>query len=113
MFSPVQFLLDQFLSMNPGAAPVWIAGLVFGLAGGARTRGRVLALVYVAVFALLLLAGRSRASYLAPAYPSLLALGGVAWERFTEPGRVWMRPALAGVVVAVGLLIMVGNNGAP
>ena len=104
--SLVQFLLDQLLSMNPAAAPVWLAGLFFGLAGGARSRGQVLAWMYVAVFVLLALAGRSRASYLAPAYPALFALGAVAWERFTEPGRAWLRPALAGVVVAVGLLIM-------
>src|SRR6185436_5506154 len=104
--SLVQFLLDQLLSMNPAAAPVWLAGLFFGLAGGARSRGQVLAWMYVAVFVLLALAGRSRASYLAPAYPALFALGAVAWERFTEPARAWLRPALAGVVVAVGLLIM-------
>jgi hypothetical protein len=104
--SPVQFLLDQVLSMNPGAAPVWIAGLVFGLAGGARARGRVLASIYVAVFALLLLAGRSRASYLAPAYPSLLALGGVAWERFTAQRRLWLRPAIAVIVVGIGMPIV-------
>ena len=104
--SPVQFLLDQVVSMNPGAAPVWIAGLVFGLAGGARARGRVLASIYVAVFALLLLAGRSRASYLAPAYPSLLALGGVAWERFTAQRRLWLRPAIAVIVVGIGMPIV-------
>ena len=104
--SPVQFLLDQVLSMNPGAAPVWIAGLFFGLAGGARSRGRVLGWMYLAVFALLLMAGRSRASYLAPAYPALFALGGVAWERFTEARRAWIRPALAGVVVVLGAVIV-------
>ena len=101
--SPVQFLIDQVLSMNPGAAPVWVAGLFFGLAA---SRGRVLAWMYVSVFALLMLAGRSRASYLAPAYPALFALGGVAWERFTATGRVWIRPALASAVVAFGLVIM-------
>ena len=29
--SPLRFLLDQVLSMNPGAAPVWLAGIVLGL----------------------------------------------------------------------------------
>ena len=102
--SPLEFLLDQVLSMNPGAAPIWIAGLFFGLAGGGRSR--VLAGIYVSVFALLMLAGRSRASYLAPAYPALFALGGVAWERFTEARRAWIRPALASLAVIPGLLIV-------
>lgn len=68
--------------------------------------GRVLAWMYLAVVALLMLAGRSRASYLAPAYPALFALGGMAWERLTEARRAWIRPALAAVVVAVGVLIL-------
>ena len=45
--------------------------------------------------ALLLSGGRSRASYLAVAYPMLLALGGVAFERLSEASpRRWLRPAL-------------------
>ena len=29
--SPLRFVIDQVLSMNAGAAPVWIAGIAFGL----------------------------------------------------------------------------------
>jgi hypothetical protein len=49
---------------------------------------------------LLAAGGRSRASYLAVAYPMLLALGAVAFERaFDRRGRAWLRaPALAGLV---------------
>jgi 4-amino-4-deoxy-L-arabinose transferase-like glycosyltransferase len=110
--SPLGVLADLVLSMNPFAAPVWLTGLAFGLfacagaAGGADPnpdrRGRVLAWIYLTVLALLLAAGRSRASYLAPAYPMLLALGGVAIERFSAAGgRRWLRPA-APAAVALG-----------
>jgi 4-amino-4-deoxy-L-arabinose transferase-like glycosyltransferase len=116
--SPLGFLVDSVLSMNPFAAPVWLAGLTFGLfargrggagsaAGAPDLRGRVLAVIYLTVLALLLAAGRGRASYLAPAYPMLLALGGVSVERFSAAaGRRWLRLAVAAVVALGGLLLL-------
>ncbi|MGE5179644.1 MAG: glycosyltransferase family 39 protein [Bacteroidota bacterium] len=105
--SPAGFLVQQVLQMNPGAAPVWIAGLVFGLYGGAGRAGRVLAWIYLSVLILLVAQGHSRASYLAPAYPMLLALGAVAVERFSAPAaRRWIRPVLAALVVALAIPIL-------
>ena len=102
---PLRFLLAQILEMNPGAAPVWIAGILFGLFSREGRRWRVLVWIYFAVLALLLAGGRSRASYLAVAYPMLLALGGVALERICAPaGRRWLRAALALLVVGTGLI---------
>jgi hypothetical protein len=103
--SPLRFLLAQVLEMNPGAAPVWIAGILFGLFSREGRRWRVLVWIYLAVLALLLAGGRSRASYLAVAYPMLLSLGGVALEGICAPaGRRWLRPALALLVVGTGLV---------
>jgi hypothetical protein len=105
--SPLRFLLDQILQMNPGAAPVWIAGILFGLFAREGRRWRALVWIYFAVLALLVAGGRSRASYLAVAYPMLLALGGTALEGVTAPaGRRWMRPALAVLVVGLGLVAL-------
>lgn len=105
--SPLHFLRVQLLSMNPGSAPVWIAGIVFGLFARDDRRGRVLVWIYLAVFAFLLVGGRSRASYLAVAYPMLLALGGVALERLSAPaGRGWLRPGVALLVVATGIVAL-------
>jgi hypothetical protein len=91
--------------MGPATLPVWLAGLLFALfARGARP-WRILAWIYLAVAAILLLGGRSRASYLAVAYPMLLALGGVAWERVMAR-ELWRRlwPALPALVLALGLV---------
>ncbi len=91
------FLIGQVLVMNPLAAPIWLAGLVRGLRGRAGDLGLVLAVQYVAVFALLVIVRTARADYLAPAYPGLLALGAVAIERATSaPGRkAWKVAAVA------------------
>jgi hypothetical protein len=102
--SPVNFVTEQILTNNPGSCFVWLGGLVFGLTrGGAR--GRVLAWIYLTVFALLIVGGHSRASYLAPAYPMVFALGGVAVERVSLTHR-WMRPVTVFLVALFGLVAL-------
>ena len=104
-----EFVVRQVLEMGPGNAAVWLVGLGFALFArfGARS-GRpwqILAWIYLTVALVLMLGGRSRASYLAVAYPMLLALGGVAWERLAahRPWR-WVRVAVPALVVAGGLV---------
>jgi hypothetical protein len=64
-------------------------------------------LIYLTVFVLLVVAGRSRASYLAPAYPLLFALGGVAIERSSAAaGRRWLRPAVPALVALGGAVVL-------
>jgi hypothetical protein len=61
--------------------------------------------VWLAVLAILLLGGRSRASYLSPAYPALLAAGGVAWERLLSGGRVqWARWLVVAWIAVLGIV---------
>jgi Dolichyl-phosphate-mannose-protein mannosyltransferase len=101
---PLDFLFEQVLTMNPGSTPIWIAGALFGVLGFHGPRGRVLGWIYVAVLVLLLTAGRSRASYLAPAYPMLFALGACSVERAAARVRMgWLRPATAVLVILGGL----------
>jgi hypothetical protein len=105
--SPFGFIVDQVLTMNPGEAPVWLAGIGLGLAGLHGDRGRVVVGIYLTVFAILVVAGHSRSSYLAPAYPPLLALGAVGLERITASMRwKWMRPTLASVVIVSGIIVL-------
>jgi len=103
--SPLSFLGGQLLEMSPGTAPIWIAGILFGLFSREHRKGRVLVWIYLTVLAILLTSGTSRASYLAVAYPPLLALGGVAWERLTLAApRGWLKPAIMILVIALGLV---------
>jgi hypothetical protein len=105
--SPIDFVLGQLMGMGPGTALVWIAGLVWGLLPAERSRGRLVAIVYLAVAALLVAGGRSRASYLAVAYPGLIALGGVALERWTSRTlRVPLRAALVTLLVGLGAVAL-------
>ena len=71
------FALDQVLSLGPGGAPIWIAGLV---AAFARTRWRPAGLVWLVTLTILLANGSARTGYLALAVPALFAAGAVWWE---------------------------------
>ncbi|HKQ57646.1 MAG TPA: glycosyltransferase family 39 protein [Candidatus Eisenbacteria bacterium] len=100
--TPIQFLARQLQGMGPGNALVWIAGLGYALLarGGAL---RLFAWIYLAVLALLVAGGRSRAGYLSVAYPMLFALGGLAWERLAAARGRWLKP----VAVAASLATLV------
>jgi 4-amino-4-deoxy-L-arabinose transferase-like glycosyltransferase len=112
-----KFVTDQVLSMNPIAIVLWAGGLAYGLfsrggrhghapaAGGPV--GRVFAISYLVVFALLASPGRSRASYLAPAYVPLFALGGIAVERLAAAlrGLRWVPVAVGVAVSGSGVLL--------
>ncbi len=104
--SVADFALGQLRAIGPANAPVWGVGLVYALVARAARPWRVLAGIFLAVALLLAAGGRSRASYLAVAYPMLFALGGVAWERARLAGSTLVpRAAVAALVVAGGIVV--------
>jgi hypothetical protein len=85
----------------PPTAVVWGGGLGWLLFAREGRRHRAVGIAYVACLAGLL-ALDGRVYYLAPAYPMLLAAGGVALERlFVVRRGAWLRRAL---IAGIGLL---------
>lgn len=101
--SPLEFVLQQILMLNPVAAPLWVGGLVWLLS---RRPTRELGLTWIALL-LMMLVMRGRVYYLAPIYPLLFAAGAVAGERVASRGRWHRRGIVAGTVaiLATGLLL--------
>jgi len=102
--SPLAFIGEQFLLVNPLAAPFWLAGLYFFLFDNEGRKYRVLGLAYFAVlFEMILLHGKIY--FLAPAYIMLLAGGTVWWERkvFSRVGA-WLKPAIVTPLLAAGII---------
>jgi hypothetical protein len=91
----------QPLGTGPGF-PVALAGLAAFLGGRLAPRARPLGLAFLAVAALLAVL-RGKAYYLGPAYPPLLAGGGVALEAWL--GGPLRRAAVAGLLAAAGLAL--------
>lgn len=75
--SPVEFIGQQILTLQPVTLPIWLAGIAYCLFSASGRRVRFLGWIYVVVF-VVLLAEKGKAYYLAPAYPMMLAAGAVA-----------------------------------
>ncbi len=100
---PTMVLAYQFLAMNPGATPVWIAGLCFFLLSERGRRLRHLGWIYLVLLGLMLIGQKSRPDRIAEAYAVLFAGGGTLlaglWER---PGVGWLRWVVPAVLVLAG-----------
>ncbi|MDB5093470.1 MAG: hypothetical protein JWO85_1571 [Candidatus Eremiobacteraeota bacterium] len=100
--SPIAFMLNQVVVMNPLFAPLWIAGLAAPFVWRDLARVRFISIAYVVV-TVLIVAGHGKDYYLAAAYPALFALGGVALERVVRSAMA--RAAYLGAAVALSALI--------
>jgi 4-amino-4-deoxy-L-arabinose transferase-like glycosyltransferase len=96
--SPVAFFVQQLLLMGPAAAPVWIAGLWASLRQPKLAVYRAFLIAYVFLF-IFFVVTHGKAYYITPIYPTLLAIGAVAVERWLQ-SAVWRRAALITVAVA-------------
>ncbi|HTK31846.1 MAG TPA: glycosyltransferase family 39 protein [Candidatus Saccharimonadaceae bacterium] len=103
--SALDFALGQLKSMNPLTAPLWIVGLVALLVARGEPARRAFGVLFLAVAGLLLAQGTSRANYLTPAYPMLLAAGAVAFERAFAKRRAW-RVATPALIALMGALLL-------
>jgi 4-amino-4-deoxy-L-arabinose transferase-like glycosyltransferase len=104
--SLIQFLLGQVLYLNPVNTPIWIAGLAYFFFTRTGRPYRVLGWIYVVVFALLVIT-KSKIYYLAPAYPALLAGGGLLLEQLARRvSWTWLRPVAIGAYLMVGAILV-------
>ena len=106
--NPLQFLAQQVLLMNPLTLPLWLGGLAWLLFDREGRRYRVLGIAWLGVMAeMLLLDGRPY--YPAPAYPMLLAAGGVGLEGWlaTPLWRRWraVKPVYAALLALSGAVL--------
>jgi hypothetical protein len=104
VLTPVQFLAQQILIMNPATLPLWLGGLIWLLASQQGRRYRVLAIAYLATLAEFIIM-HGKHYYLAPAYPMLFAAGGVGMERLFSVRWQWLKSALVAAMIALAALL--------
>jgi hypothetical protein len=95
----LDYLGGQIMEMHPLLFPVWLAGLAWYLVSRQGKQYRLMGIIYISAFALLVISGNARSSYLAPAYPMLFASGAVVLERISDVR--FMRYARAIIIVAI------------
>jgi 4-amino-4-deoxy-L-arabinose transferase-like glycosyltransferase len=103
--SPIEFLVEQVLTMQPLTLPLWLAGLYYYLFSRDGRTLRPLGLIYVLLFALFAIQN-AKFYFLAPAYPMLFAAGALSLERLVRRRRWnWLKPAYAAVVLVGGIAL--------
>jgi hypothetical protein len=95
------FLVNQVLVLGPGAAPLWVTGLVVSLL---RRAWRLFAITWIVTLAILVANGSARVEYLALAAPALFAAGAAWWDARGPALRATV--ATAAVVLALPLVPM-------
>jgi hypothetical protein len=100
--SPLRFIGEQILFLDPVAFPVWLGGLIWLLVTPDGKRFRFLAFAYFVVMAIVMAFGE-KTYYPLPAYPMIIAAGGVALERIGGRGGRLFRKVVPSLVVAGGL----------
>src|SRR6266436_4483664 len=102
--SPLTYIGEQFLLVNPLVAPFWLAGLYFFLLDRQGRKYAVLGYAYLVVLLEMILL-HGKIYYLAPAYIMLLAGGAVWWEQeiFSRaPG--WLKPLVLAPIIVSGII---------
>lgn len=103
--APVESLLTQLVVMNPLAAPVWIAGFIYLLAGRDARDLRFLAVMFVVLLIFNVVSQTSRPDRIAAAYPALFAAGAIVFERalrrFGAVRPLTVRAAAACAILAI------------
>ena len=103
---PLGFLWDDVLFLHPIALPLWGSGLGWLLFAAEGKRYRFLAFAFLSVLgAFIFLGGKSY--YALPAYPLLLAAGGVALEDYLASHAVaWLKVAYPALLVIGALFTL-------
>jgi len=102
--SPVDFLLQEIVLLQPLACPLWLAGLWYYLGSAAGKRFRVLGWTFLVILACMLML-HGRVYYLVPAYPMLFAAGAIAFDNFAERRHwVWLKLGYVAVLVLTSVV---------
>jgi len=102
VLSPAAYFAQQVLIVHPILAPIWIIGVLAFLFSARLKPYRFLGWTYLLAFTVFVIL-KGKNYYLGPIYAVYLAAGAVVIESFIARSRqVWLKPALAAVILASG-----------
>ena len=104
--SPLAFLSQLIIGLNPFALPLWLCGLTYLLFSKETKEYRFLGWTAV-IFLLVYMFQNSKMYYVLPVFPLLLSSGAVAIERFSQKHLIrWPKRAIASTMIISGTLLM-------
>ena len=102
--TPVAFVLDLFLILNPVSVLIWIPGLIFYFFNKSSKQFRAIGYIWLATFAVLFINWHSKAEYIAPAFQILFAGGSVMIVKWNAR-RNRLKYALAVPVIVLAIFL--------
>ncbi len=103
--TPVDFIFGQVMNLHPVNLPIWLIGLYYFFFSKQGKSFRVLGIIYLTAFLVLVISRHSKAEYLSPAYPMLIAAGAVQIETLSQRKHLtWLRHALPAVIIIGGMI---------
>jgi hypothetical protein len=102
--TPVSFIIDQILILNPLSILIWLPGIVFYFINKDGKQFRGVGFIWLTTFAVLFINWHSKGEYIAAAYQFLFAGGAVMIEAWSNK-RSWLKYTVAIPVIVFGILI--------
>lgn len=102
--TPISFLIDQILILNPLTILIWIPGVYFFCFNDEGKKYKAVFFIWIATFLILLINGHSKGEYISPAYQILFAGGAVMIDKWSA-NRNWIKYTIAVPVLISGLLM--------
>ncbi len=102
VLSPLAFVRQQIIAMQPVLFPVWLVGTIRLVRD---RRWRLLGFTFLVFFVVMEVA-HAKDYYVFPIYAMVLAGGAVAIEEWTASRAVWFRAGLVTAVVTAGLVTL-------
>ena len=100
------FVSGIILIMNPANAIIWLMGLYFLFIHKTGKQFRIIGIIFSVTFLILLISGKSKSEYLAPAFIPLFAAGGILLQRLNErKSWRWLKHVVLIPLVVSGILI--------
>jgi len=104
--SPLAFLSQLIIGLNPFTFPLWLLGFGYLLFGNETREYRYLGWM-TTVFLLIYMFQNSKFYYVLPVFPLLLSCGAVTLEKFSMRHRIkWPQRALVSTLIVSGSLLM-------
>ena len=101
--TPMSFIMDQLLIMNPLAILIWLPGFYFFFFNADGKKLKAVLFIWIATFLILLINGHSKGEYIAAAYQILFAGGAVIIDKWSLRTN-WLKYSLAIPVIIAGLM---------
>lgn len=105
--TPVSFILDQILILNPASILLWISGLVFFFISKTGKKFRAPGFIWLITFVILFINWHSKGEYIAAAYQILFASGAVMLEKWSSiKNWKWVKYAVIIPLIFTGIALI-------